>query len=249
MSLVDPHALSAAIAAFLASLVEFIEALTVVLAVGAVRGWRNALAGAAAALLVLASVLAVLGPAAPLPSQKLRLVVGVLTLMFGMRWLRKAILRAAGVLPLHDEAATYRGVRARLGADPQQAPRIGWDGVALTTSFQVVLMEGVEVVFIVAAIGAGGGQTGPAAAGAGAALATVLLLGAALHRPITAIPENALKFAVGVLMTAFGTFWAGEGIGAVWPGREWALPALTLMWALCAVALVQWAKRTTIALA
>jgi uncharacterized membrane protein len=193
MSLVDPHALSAAIAAFLASLVEFIEALTVVLAVGAVRGWRNALAGAAAALLVLASVLAVLGPAAPLPSQKLRLVVGVLTLMFGMRWLRKAILRAAGVLPLHDEAATYRGVRARLGADPPQAPRIGWDGVALTTSFQVVLMEGVEVVFIVAAIGAGGGQTGPAAAGAGAALATVLLLGAALHRPIPRFPKTHLN--------------------------------------------------------
>lgn len=246
MSPLDPHALSAATAAFLASLVEFVEALTVVLAVGAVRGWRNALAGAGAALLVLASVLALLGPAAPLPGRKLRFVVGVLTLMFGLRWLRKAVLRAAGHLPPHDEAATYRGVRTRLGGGLRHAGRVGWDGVALTTAFQVVLMEGVEVVFIVAAIGAGGGQTVPAAAGAGAALATVLLLGAALHRPLTAIPENALKFAVGVLMTAFGTFWAGEGIGAAWPGREWALPALTVIWALCALALVRWARRTAI---
>jgi Ca2+/H+ antiporter, TMEM165/GDT1 family len=246
MSLGDPHALSAATAAFLASLVEFIEALTVVLAVGAVRGWRNALTGAGAALLLLASVLAVLGPAAPLPSQKLRFAVGVLTLMFGLRWLRKAVLRAAGAVPLHDEDATYRGVRARLGGDGRQAKLVGWDGIALTTSFQVVLMEGVEVVFIVAAIGAGGGQTGPAAVGAGAALAFVLLLGTVLHRPITSIPENALKFAVGVLMTAFGTFWAGEGIGAVWPGREWALPGLTLLWALFALSLVRWITRTAV---
>ena len=244
MSLGDPHALSAATAAFLASLVEFIEALTVVLAVGAVRGWRNAFAGAGAALLLLASVLAVLGPTAPHPSQKLRFAVGVLTLMFGLRWLRKAVLRAAGALPLHDEEATYRGVRARLAGNARQAKPAGWDGIALTTSFQVVLMEGIEVVFIVAAIGAGGGQTAPAAAGAGAALAAVLLLGAALHRPITAIPENALKFAVGVLMTAFGIFWAGEGIGAVWPGREWALPGLTLVWALFALSLVRWIART-----
>jgi Ca2+/H+ antiporter, TMEM165/GDT1 family len=244
MSLGDPHALSAATAAFLASLVEFIEALTVVLAVGAVRGWRNALAGAAAALLVLTASLAVLGPATPLPSPQLRLAIGALTLMFGLRWLRKAVLRAAGILPLHDEAATYRGVRARLGEGIRQLPQFGWDGVALTTSFQVVLMEGIEVVFIVAAIGAGGGQTGPAAMGAGGALGTVLILGTALHRPITAIPENALKFAVGVLMTAFGTFWVGEGIGAVWPGGEWALPALTLMWTLCALALAHWARST-----
>jgi len=242
MSLGDPHALSAATAAFLASLVEFIEALTVVLAVGAVRGWRNALAGAGAALL-LASSLAMLGPAAPLPSQKLRFVVGVFTLMFGLRWLRKAVLRAAGVLPLHDEEATYRGVRARLSAAGARAPRFGWDVASLATSFQVVLMEGVEVVFIVAAISAEGGHTAPASIGAGAALGTVLLLGAVLHRPITAIPENALKFAVGVLMTAFGTFWTGEGIGAVWPGREWALPALTLMWALCALVLAWCASR------
>jgi uncharacterized membrane protein len=238
MNFTDPHAISAATAAFLASLVEFIEALTVVLAVGAMRGWRNALAGAAAALLLLASALAVLGPTAPLPAPPLRLAIGVLTLMFGLRWLRKAVLRAAGILPLHDETEAYRGARARLAPGRRTEPRHGWDGGALTAAFQVVLMEGIEVVFIVAAIGTAGRQTVAASIGAGAALATVLLLGAALHRPITAIPENALKFAVGVLMTAFGTFWAGEGLGATWPGGEWALPALTALWALLALALV-----------
>jgi uncharacterized membrane protein len=152
------------------------------------------------------------------------------------------VLRAARVLKLHDEAAAYRGVRARLGAGAATAH--GWDGAALAASFQVVLMEGVEVVFIVAAIGAGGGQTAAAASGAAAALVSVLLLGAVLHRPITAIPENALKFAVGVLMTAFGTFWAGEGIGAAWPGGALALPLLTALWAVLAVALVSAANRT-----
>jgi uncharacterized membrane protein len=243
MSFSDPHAIGAATAAFLASLVEFIEALTVVLAVGAMRGWRNALAGAGAALLLLASTLAVLGPTAPLPAPPLRLAIGVLTLMFGLRWLRKAVLRAAGILPLHDEAEAYRGARARLVPSFQSASRHSWDGGALAAAFQVVLMEGIEVVFIVAAIGTAGGQTVPASVGAAAALATVLLLGAALHRPITAIPENALKFAVGVLMTAFGTFWAGEGMAAAWPGGEWALPALTALWALLALALVRLATR------
>ncbi len=242
MSLGDPHVLSAATAAFLASLVEFVEALTVVLAVGAVRGWRNALAGASASLLLLAGAMAVLGPTAKLPSPAWRLAVGVLTLMFGLRWLRKAVLRAAGVLKLHDEAEAYRDVRARLGCGGVSR---GWDGVALGTAFQVVLMEGVEVVFIVAAIGAGGGQTAAAAAGAGVALASVLLLGVALHRPITAIPENVLKFAVGVLMTAFGTFWAGEGMGAAWPGGDWALPVLTAVWALLALALVGMAAKSS----
>jgi uncharacterized membrane protein len=210
----------------------------VVLAVGSVRGWRNALAGAAGALGLLAGLVAVVGPRAALPSPALRLAVGMLTLMFGLRWLRKSILRAAGLIALHDESAAYSKARARLGG----AAGRGWDATALAASFQVVLMEGVEVVFIVAAVGAGGGQTVPAAAGAGAALVAVLALGLLLHRPITAIPENTLKFAVGVLITAFGTFWAGEGLGAVWPGGDWALPVLSAAWLGVALALVRLAQ-------
>jgi Ca2+/H+ antiporter, TMEM165/GDT1 family len=239
----DPHSISAATAAFLASLVEFVEALTVVLAVGATRGWRNALGGATAALLLLVAVLAVLGPTGAVPGAALQLAIGVLTLMFGLRWLRKAILRAAGLLPLHDEAAAYDATSARLGRRAQ----VGWDGVALAAAFQVVVLEGIEVVFIVAAIGAGGGRTGPAAAGAGAALLLVLLLGVALHRPITAIPENTLKFAVGVLITAFGTFWTGEGIGIAWPGGDWALPGLSALWAVLALVFVRLARNRVIA--
>jgi uncharacterized membrane protein len=226
--------MGAAAAAFLASLVEFVEALTVVLAVGAMRGWRNALAGAAAAMGVLAAVLAAIGPRAALPAAPLRLVVGVLTLMFGLRWLRKAVLRAAGLIPLHDEATRYQRARRRLGIGGG-----GWDGVALTAAFQVVMMEGIEVVLIVAAVGAGGGALRPASWGAGAALLTVVLLGVALHRPITRVPENALKCGVGVMLCAFGLFWAGEAIGAQWPGGPWALPLLGALWAASALAMIR----------
>jgi uncharacterized membrane protein len=235
VSLPDAHALGAAAAAFLASFVEFLEALTVVLAVGATRGWRNALAGAATAVSVLAFLLAAIGPRAALPAAPLRLVVGVLTLMFGLRWLRKAVLRAAGVIPLHDEASSYERARARLGG----AHHGGWDGVALTASFQVVMMEGIEVVLIVAAVGAGGGALLAASWGAGAALLTVILLGVALHRPITRVPENTLKCGVGVMLCAFGMFWAGEAIGTQWPGGAWALPLLSVMWAASALAMIQ----------
>jgi len=233
----NPHTASAATASFLASLVEFIEALTVVLAVGATRGWRNALAGATGALLLLGGAVAVLGPTAWLPGDGFRFAVGVLTLLFGVRWMRKAILRATGYIPLHDEAAAYAKEAARLGRLPGAAAG-GWDGPALAASFQVVLLEGVEVLFIIAAVGAGGGRVGAATVGAGAALAVVLALGVLLHRPITAIPENTLKFAVGVMMTAFGTFWAGEGIGAHWPGGDWALLLLTALWAALALGTV-----------
>lgn len=233
----DPHALSAATAAFLASLVEFIEALTVVLAVGSVRGWRSALTGAGAAVLLLAAAVALLGPAVTAPRPAIQFAVGVLTLMFGLRWLRKAILRAAGVLALHDEAAAFAQARARLGHN--NAGGAALDAVAFTAAFQVVLMEGIEVVFIVAAIVAGGGQLLPAAGGALAALLAVIAGGLALHRPITSVPENTLKFAVGVLISSFGTFWAGEGIGVIWPGGEWSLPLLSLCWLAVALALVR----------
>ena len=229
------HAISAAATAFLASLVEFIEALTVVLAVGATRGWRNALAGAAAAIAVLAASLAVLGPSATLPAVWLRLAAGMLSLLFGLRWLRKAVLRAAGLLPLHDETKSYAKASASLGT----AVAKGWDAPALGVAFQIVLTEGVEVVFIVIATSAGAGLLAPAAGGAAAALAVVLLLGVALHRPITQVPENTLKFAVGVMMAAFGSFWTAEAVGARFPGGDAALPLLAVFWLGLALGLVR----------
>jgi uncharacterized membrane protein len=231
----NPHAFGAGLTAFLASLVEFIEALTVVLAVGAARGWRNALAGAAAAILVLAALLAAAGPSAGMVSAPLRLAAGMLSLLFGLRWLRKAVLRAAGLLPLHDEGKSFVETRARLGGRLAR----GWDGVALSLAFQVVLTEGLEVAFIVAATAAGAGLLAPAAAGAGVALGVVLLLGVALHKPITQVPENALKFAVGVMMAAFGTHWTAEAVGARFPGGDAALPLLAAFWLALALALTR----------
>ncbi len=235
MTFLAPHEAGAALAAFLASFVEFVEALTVVLAVGTTRGWRNALVGAAAATILLAGVLAVAGPRATLPAPPLRAVIGVLTLLFGLRWLRKAVLRAAGLIALHDEAEAYARTRARLGARNV----VGWDGAALAAAFQVVLMEGTEVVLIVAAVAAGGGAFVPASIGALGALVAVMLLGVTLHRPMTRIPENAMKCGVGIMLCAFGTFWAGEAVGARWPGGEWALPLLSVLWAGAALAMIR----------
>ena len=215
-------------AAFLASLVEFVEALTVVLAVGAVRGWRGALGGAGAALLLLALLVALLGPAiVRIPQGIVQLGLGSLLLLFGMRWLRKAILRAAGVIPLHDEEDAYAKQTASLRALASLSE--GWDGVALGTSFKITMIEGIEVVFIVIAMGgAGQGLLVPASLGAFAALVLVVMLGAALHKPVAMIPENMLKFMVGVLLSAFGTFWVGEGMGFAWPGDDLALAALVV---------------------
>jgi len=231
------HALSGFTAAFLASLVEAVEALTVVLAVGATRGWRNALTGTAAALALLGGVVAVLGPAAPKPSPAILLVVGVLTLLFGLRWLRKAILRAAGLVPLHDEAAAFAKATARLGQGSGAL-----DGVALASAFQVVMMEGIEVVFIVTAIAAGGGARVAASWGAAAALAVVMALGVALHRPLSQVPENTLKFAVGAMMCGFGCFWTGEAMGVAWPGADLALPGLSALFLATGLGLTLWGR-------
>ncbi len=225
MSVGWAHAGPSVLAAFLASLVEFVEALTVVLAVGSVRGWRSALSGSGVAILVLLALIAVLGPALTrLPLGPLQLIVGTLLLLFGLRWLRKAILRAAGIIPLHDETAAFekesRALR-QLGAGDS------WDRVGFATAFQITMLEGTEVVFIVIAIGAGGtGLLLPASLGALAALGLVAVLGVAIHRPLANVPENALKFVVGVLLSAFGSFWVGEGIGIAWPGADWAILAL-----------------------
>ncbi len=224
------HAGPTVLAAFLASLVEFVEALTVVLAVGAVRGWRGALGGTGLALLVLLAIVAALGPALTrIPLDLVQLGVGTLLLLFGMRWLRKAILRSAGVIPLHDEEALFaketaslRGLGSSVTAWGQ-----GWDRVAVSTAFKITMVEGIEVVFIVVAMGAaGGGLLLPASLGAVAALALVVALGLLLHRPVATIPENTLKFVVGVLLCSFGTFWIGEGMGLAWPGGDLSIPAL-----------------------
>jgi len=214
------------LAAFLASIVECVEALTIVLAVGAVRGWRGALGGTGLALLVLCGLVLALGPALTrIPLGLVQLGLGTLLLMFGMRWLRKAILRSAGVIPLHDEDAAYARETTSLAAAGGVAR--GFDRVAVSAAFKITMIEGIEVVFIVIAVGAAGsGLLVPASLGAAAALLVVMALGLVLHRPVTMIPENILKFAVGVLLCSFGTFWVGEGMGLAWPGGDWSIPAL-----------------------
>ena len=232
------HIAPTLLAAFLASLVEFVEALTVVLAVGAIRGWRGALGGTGIALLLLALLVLALGPAMTrIPQNFVQLGLGALLLLFGMRWLRKAILRSAGVIPLHDEEEAYAKESATLRALGGFTQ--GWDRVAVITAFKITMVEGIEVVFIVIAMGGGGqGLLIPACIGALAALVLVVLLGLALHRPVATIPENALKFVVGLLLCSFGTFWVGEGMGFAWPGQDWSLAALNAGYLAAALVLV-----------
>lgn len=228
------HAGPSILAAFLASTVEFVEALTVVLAVGSVRGWRDTLLGAAAALGVLLLLVAVLGTALTrIPLDLVQMVVGALLLLFGLRWLRKAILRSAGVIPLHDETAAFaKQTEAMRGHGAAR----GWDRIAFGAAFQITMLEGTEVVFIVIAVGAGGaGLLLPASLGALAALLVVMTLGLVVHRPLARVPENNLKFVVGVLLSAFGCFWLGEGIGVAWPGADWWTLALIVGFLLAAL--------------
>jgi uncharacterized membrane protein len=210
-------------AAFLASLVEVVEAFTIVLAVATLRGWRPAALGTAAGLTVLAGIVVVLGPLLDrVPISSLQLTIGILLLLFGMGWLRKASLRAAGVIPLHDEEAIFAAEAAGLSDEALRRRRnLGW--AAGVTAFKAVLLEGLEVVFIVIAVGAGRGLLVPAGLGALAACAVVLAAGAIVHRPLSRVPENTLKFGVGVMLSAFGVFWTGEGLGIAWPGGDLAL--------------------------
>jgi uncharacterized membrane protein len=222
------HAGATALAAFLASTVEFVEALTVVLAVGGVRGWRDTLFGAAAAAGVLALLTAVLGPALTfIPLRVLQVVVGALLILFGLRWLRKAILRSAGVLALHDEDQAFKKNReAMLQLGARGA---GFDAIAFGAAFQICMLEGTEVVFIVIAVSAGGvGLIVPASLGALAAFVLVAALGLVLHKPMSRVPENTLKFIVGVILSGFGAFWVGEGIGVAWPGNDLSILALVV---------------------
>lgn len=230
------HAGTSVIASFLASLVECVEALTVVLAVGSVRGWRSALIGSATAIAVLLVIIAALGTALThIPLHILQLTVGTLLLLFGLRWLRKAILRAAGLIGLHDEQAAFRkNTEAMRQFTRGPAP---WDKIAFAAAFNITMLEGTEVVFIVIAIGAGhAGMLLPASLGAVAALLVIIALGLILHRPLARVPENTLKFIVGILLSAFGTFWVGEGMGLPWPAADWSI--LALIAAYLAIALV-----------
>jgi|SRR5579884_1943600 len=208
---------------FLACSVEGVEALTIVLAVGTTRSWRSALTGVGAALVALAALTAALGPAlTALPLDALRLVVGGLLLIFGLQWLRKAILRASGLKAIHDEDAIYEREQASAEAAGLAAGG-GIDPYAFTISFKGVLLEGLEVVFIVLTFGANQHDIPLAAAAAAVAVALVSLAGVAVHAPLARVPENTLKFVVGVMLTSFGTFWGAEGAGARWPAGDGAL--------------------------
>jgi uncharacterized membrane protein len=207
---------------FVACAVEAIEALTIVLAVGTTRSWRSALGGTAAAVLALAATTAILGPRlTSLPIDSLRLVVGGLLLVFGLQWLRKAILRGAGLKSIHDEDEIFREQTA--AAVAAGAPKAALDPYAFTISFKGVLLEGLEVVFIALTFGANQHRIGLAAVAAGAAVILVAAVGAAVHAPLARAPENAMKFGVGVMLTTFGIFWGAEGAGADWPGGDGAL--------------------------
>jgi uncharacterized membrane protein len=197
------------------------------------------LTGACLASGVLLALIVGFGPVLQaIPLNLVQLFVGALLLLFGMRWLRKAILRSAGVIPLHDEEAVFANETRSLRQSGAVAVA-AWDATAIAGSFKIVMLEGIEVVFIVVAIGATSGSLIPPAIGAGIALVAVILLGVILHRPLAVIPENALKFAVGVLLCAFGTFWTGEGIGIAWPGEDWSILALIAGFLVAAGAAVQ----------
>jgi uncharacterized membrane protein len=234
--------LGLAIAVFLASAVEAVEALTIVLAVGVTRSWSSALYGVGAAAVALGVLVAGLGPAlTALPISVLRLVVGGLLLVFGLQWLRKAILRWAGRKALHDEELTFREEREAAQAAGLPDPR--FDGYSFTIAFKAVLLEGLEVVFIVLTFGANQHKIGLAAAAGGAAVLVVVLTGVAVRTPLARVPENTMKFAVGVMLTSFGTFWGAEGAGATWPGGDAALLALIPGIAAVSLAMVPWLRR------
>jgi uncharacterized membrane protein len=230
-------------AAFLASLVEAVEALTIVLAVAIVRGWWPAGLGVLAGLIVLALIVLALGPLLDhVPLHLLQLVIGILLLLFGLRWLRKAILRAAGIIPLHDEATAFAAETAELREQARRNDaRLDWIGTL--TTFKAVLLEGLEVVFIVIALGSGRGMLLPASIGAVAACLAVAAVGLIVHRPLARVPENTLKFAVGIMLSAFGVFWTGEGLGVPWPGEDLAIVVFAAIFLVVSVAAVALARR------
>ncbi len=231
------HVALLVLSTFAASLVEMVEALTIILAVGVTRGWRPVVLGTAGALVGLGGLVAVLGPAVnQIPLHSLRLVVGGLLLVFGLQWLRKAILRAGGLKALHDEDAIYNEELQRLRSAGGGRGDVDWYGV--TVAFKGVFLEGLEVVFIVLTFGATQGHQGAAALAAVAALVVVALAGLVVHRPLSRVPENTLKFGVGIMLTSFGLFWSAEGAGAHWPGNDLFILAVIAVTALVSVVTV-----------
>lgn len=237
------------VAVFLAGAVEMVEALTIVVAVGVTRGWRTALAGAAGAVVLLGALVAAVGPAlVHVPLAALRLVIGGLLLVFGLQWLRKAVLRAAGLKAKHDEDAIFASHVAELSADDHVGAgggqrllgRLGIvDRTGAIVSFKGVFLEGLEVVVIVLTLGSAGHDLPLAAAAAGAAVVVVGVVGALVARQLAGVPENAMKMGVGLMLVSFGTFWSGEGVHVHWPGSDLAIVALVAFYGLAAWGMVR----------
>jgi uncharacterized membrane protein len=236
-----------AVATFAAAAVEVVEALTVVLAMGVTRSWRSALVGSGAALVALAGFTAVTGYALVswLPRSALQLTVGTLLLIFGLQWLRKAILRSAGRKAAHDEDEAFRRQTEAAHAASRQR-RLGLDWFSFVVSFKAVFLEGVEVVFIVITFGLNASNVPVAVTAALAAVVVVVAAGVLARGPLTQVPENTLKYGVGLMLASFGTFWAVEGLGALrpgresltWPGGDVAVLALLAGWFLLSRALI-----------
>jgi len=226
------------LSSFLASAVEVVEAVTLVLAAGVTRGWRSVWIGVVAASVALAALVLVFGVGlvARIPLGPLRIVIGTLLLIFGLQWLRKAIMRYTGLKGLHDEAAIYAREVATLRNTPEATVGMDWTG--FTVAFKGVLLEGLEVVFIVITFGLNANDMISPTLGAVAAAVVVIVVAFAVHQPLSRVPENTLKFVVGLMLTAFGTFWAGEGVGLEWPGGEWAILGLLIAYALLAASLI-----------
>ena len=237
------NALPLILTVFVACAVEAIEALTIVLAAGLTREWKSTFQGMAVALVVLAAITAAVGPALTLlPLSALRLVVGALLAIFGLQWLRKAVLRATGYKALHDEASAYLREVAAAEAAPKTAKRGVSDWYAFTLAFKGVLLEGLEVVFIVITFGANQRNVGAAVIGAAAAVVLVTVTGIAVRAPLAKVPENWMKFGVGIMLTSFGTFWGAEGAGVSWPGNDAALLVLVPLIALVSAGYVFWLR-------
>jgi uncharacterized membrane protein len=242
------------ITTMLASVVEFVEAFTIVLAMGMTRSWKSTIVGVVGAVVALAVVTAAAGYALAswLPESLLQFIIGTLLLIFGLQWLRKAILRASGLKAMHDEEAIFREEQASARTAGTQV-HAGLDWFAFVVSFKGVFLEGLEVVFIVITFGLNADNVPLAAAGAAIAGAAVLIVGALAHRPLSRVPENTLKFGVGLLLTTFGTFWSVEGIGVFhegaesveWPGGDLALPLLLLAWAGLSFIAVRWLRASS----
>jgi uncharacterized membrane protein len=227
------------VACFLASAVEVVEAVTLVLATGVTRGWRSTWIGVITATITLAVLVVIFGPALLnyIPIGALRVVVGSLLLIFGLQWLRKAIMRYTGMKALHDETLIYQREVTALREAPEAA-RSGMDWTAFTVAFKGVLLEGLEVIFIVITFGLTAGDNTPALLGSAAAAVLIIIVAVFVRGPLSRVPENTLKYGVGIMLCGFGTFWAAEGLGLAWPGEDWAILGLLAFYLVTSAAMI-----------